>query len=269
MVAMATDGLCASRCFYNIGAPDSSAHLVDPVSHLPYLAAGNAKYNGFYNGFVIAATLTAAGSSYAAGNVLTTGTTGGTATQATLITVDSVTSTGAIVDFHVSMTGVYSVYPTNPVSVTGGGGTGATFTLNQPPADFYFDMTTPGTPMQYMCITAGSNSTSTWAKISGGLNWQSPKKELDLTVAVPAGVLVYISPNNLLATSGWNDLIAGHVVVAQPGIWFSLKPVPAATTAGYNVPAVPTPGAVGGTPLAGDLDNANAFWARLDKFTTC
>ena len=217
MVAMATDGLCAIRCFYNIGAPSSST-----------LVAGNAKYNGFYNGFVIAATLTAAGTGYAVADVLTTGTTGGTATTATIITVDAVTSAGAIVDFHISTAGVYSVYPTNPVSVTGGAGTGATFTLNQPPADFYFDMTTPSAPVQYMCITAGSKSTSTWAKVSGAPT--NPVIEVyNNTHAYPVGSIAFVDS----ATT-----VGGITIL--PGVYATINGVPVNGTAN-QIPQFPLP----------------------------
>lgn len=74
------------------------------------------------------ATVVAAGTGYAVGNTLTV--TGGTFSTAAQITVDTV-STGAIATAHISRSGVYSVFPTNPVSVTGGAGSSATFNLTQ------------------------------------------------------------------------------------------------------------------------------------------
>lgn len=74
------------------------------------------------------ATNVATGSGYTAGDVLTV--VGGTSTQAAQITVDTVTG-GAVTTFHISRSGAYSVFPTNPVSVTGGTGTLATFNLTQ------------------------------------------------------------------------------------------------------------------------------------------
>lgn len=72
------------------------------------------------------AAIVAAGTGYSAGDTLTV--VGGTGTAATIkvLTV----STGAITNMYVLTGGIYSVFPTSPVSVTGGGGTGATFNLS-------------------------------------------------------------------------------------------------------------------------------------------
>jgi hypothetical protein len=76
------------------------------------------------NSAVSQATLVSAGSTYSAADVLTV--VGGTGTSAQ-ITVDAV-SGGAITAFTVTNRGSYSVLPTYaPATVTGGGGTGATF----------------------------------------------------------------------------------------------------------------------------------------------
>jgi hypothetical protein len=82
-----------------------------------------------------AATNVAPGTGYTVNDVLTVA--GGTSTQTAQITVLTVTG-GAIATFRISRSGAYTVFPTNPVSVTGGTGTGATFNLTQgaqnPPA---------------------------------------------------------------------------------------------------------------------------------------
>lgn len=67
------------------------------------------------------------GSGYVAGNVLTVS--GGTGTPPT-IHVDTVDGSGAVLTATVQSQGSLSVLPSNPASVTGGSGTGATFTLN-------------------------------------------------------------------------------------------------------------------------------------------
>jgi hypothetical protein len=97
--------------------------------------------------------------------------------------------------------------------------------------------------------------------------WQTPNKELDPTVAVSKGTLVYISPGNSLATTGLTDLVAAIIKTSPAGIWEAAQTVPAQITVSrvvkYNVPQFPYPGATGtpsGTPLAGDLDGANVFW---------
>ena len=72
-------------------------------------------------------TLASGGTGYTAGDVLTLS--GGTFTTASQITVNTV-SAGVIATFTVTGIGSgYSVLPTNPVSVTGGTGSGATFNL--------------------------------------------------------------------------------------------------------------------------------------------
>ncbi len=72
---------------------------------------------------VYAATLGAAGTGYVVNDVLTLSGTGGAT-----ITVNSVTS-GAVTTFTLTTPGTVTVLPSNPVAVTGGTGTGATFNL--------------------------------------------------------------------------------------------------------------------------------------------
>lgn len=70
------------------------------------------------------ATLTAAGTGYAINDVLTLASTGsGT------ITVDTVNGSGVILTFHISAPGDVTSFASNPRTVTGGTGTGATFTV--------------------------------------------------------------------------------------------------------------------------------------------
>ena len=75
---------------------------------------------------VTAAAVAAAGSSYAVNDILTVA--GGTGTAATM-KVTAVDGSGAVTGIKVRTSGDYSATPSNPVSVTGGGGTGATLTL--------------------------------------------------------------------------------------------------------------------------------------------
>jgi hypothetical protein len=87
---------------------------------------------GDVNGRVDVAVLVDAGSSYVGGNVLTVS--GGTSATAATITVHtppppSVGAGGEIELYAISNPGDYSVLPANPVSVTGGAGTLATFNL--------------------------------------------------------------------------------------------------------------------------------------------
>jgi hypothetical protein len=72
------------------------------------------------------ATVATGGSGYAVGNTLTV--VGGTATTVARLSVGAV-SAGAITAVSVTLGSAYSKLPTNPVTVTGGTGTGATFNL--------------------------------------------------------------------------------------------------------------------------------------------
>jgi len=72
-------------------------------------------------------TITSGGTGYSVGDVLTF--VGGTFTQAVQLTVSTVSS-GAITGVNISLNGIYTVLPSNPISTTvsPAGGTGATFT---------------------------------------------------------------------------------------------------------------------------------------------
>lgn len=72
------------------------------------------------------AAIAVAGTGYTAGDLLTV--VGGTGRLATVIKVTTVT-TGAVTAVSVEVAGAYTTNPTNPVAVTGGTGSGATFNL--------------------------------------------------------------------------------------------------------------------------------------------
>jgi hypothetical protein len=140
--------------------------------------------------------------------------------------------------------------------------------------DMYFDIQNLAL---YICTQSGSNTTSVWKRISGsgGSQWQSPK-ELNPSVAVPQWTCVYISPQNSLVTTGIVDLVSGTVTTSPAGIWQAIQTVPARVVAGgvtkYNVPQWPYPGATGvptGSPLRGDLDGTQVFWAFIQEVTVC
>ena len=106
-----------------------------------------------------------------------------------------------------------------------------------------------------------------------GWQWQIPQKELDPTVAVAKNTVVYISPENPIATTGLTDLILDELMVASPGVWICIQDVPPEITVDsvvmYNMPQVLTSGSVSGTPLQGDADNANVFWIPLAGVMNC
>jgi hypothetical protein len=72
-------------------------------------------------------TVTAAGTGYTAGDTLAV--VGGIGTITTELTVSTVNGTGGITGVTITNAGQYSTAPTNPVSVTGGAGSAATFTI--------------------------------------------------------------------------------------------------------------------------------------------
>ena len=154
----ATASPASVRTFTGTGAPNSAT-----------LASGNGMYNGLANGYALNASLTNPGTGYVVGDTLTlAGGTVGSGGLSMQLTVDMVTPSGAIVDFHLARVGNYSAYPAAPAAASGGSGSGASFTLNPPAPDYYLDLTTPAAPVLYVCQTAGSNATSVWAKVSGG-----------------------------------------------------------------------------------------------------
>ena len=114
---------------------------------------------------------------------------------------------------------------------------------------------------------------------SSGIRLQGPNLELDPTAAVARGVVVYVSPQNPLATTGLFDLVINDNVLhtANPGWWIALKNVPAevvnpagyAAGTYYNVPAAPPQGATSGTPLKGDMDGANVYWGPWTPTAFC
>jgi hypothetical protein len=71
--------------------------------------------------------IAAAGAGYVAGDILTL--VGGTSTVQVELTVSTIGGGGAITAVVISNAGNYTATPSNPVAVTGGTGTGATFTM--------------------------------------------------------------------------------------------------------------------------------------------
>lgn len=145
--------LVLTRIFTGTGAPAAGT-----------LQAGNGRYNGITGGFILAATLAAAGADYQVSDTLTLST--GTATTTLQMQVTEVDSSGAILNFVVSRAGVYTAWPSATAGVTGGHGSGAQFSPTRPTPDLYIDNTTPTAPVLYVCKAGGTNATSTWAQMS-------------------------------------------------------------------------------------------------------
>jgi len=104
-----------------------TSYTTPPAVSFTYNASGGSGVVGVATLKAVSVTLSdgSAGASYTAGDTLTV--VGGTGTPITL-TVSTVSS-GAVATLAIATAGNYSVIPANPVSVTGGTGTGATFVL--------------------------------------------------------------------------------------------------------------------------------------------
>jgi hypothetical protein len=74
---------------------------------------------------ILTSALNGGGTSYTLNDVLTFSGGTGTAAQVTVTGV----SGGVITTYSISFGGTYTVLPTNPISVTGGTGSGATFNV--------------------------------------------------------------------------------------------------------------------------------------------
>ena len=90
----------------------------------PTTAGGVQATASFTMGLGGVPVITSGGTGYTVGDVLTL--VGGTFSSAATLTVSTV-STGVVTGVTVSNFGTYTVLPTNPISVTGGTGSGATF----------------------------------------------------------------------------------------------------------------------------------------------
>jgi hypothetical protein len=225
------------RTFNGTGAPSSST-----------LLAGNGKYNGISSGFIVDAVIYAAGSGYSVGDSLKLDTGTPVSGVGIQLTVDAVDGSGAIVDFHVSAVGNYSVFPdatSGSAYVTSGSGTGAEFMATVPAPDYYIDITTLTEPVLYVCTTLGSNSTSVWAKVSGGGGGLIAMYDTSGGTAYAGGSIVIVASQFTL--SG---------VVVQPGTYglLSTESTPASPT-GNQIPQIPIPatGTIYWIPIAAGL----------------
>ena len=103
---------------------EQNLYQEDKFITLPALQNPNVQVPGVVPGTTIGAVKTVTGGTgYKVGDVLAV--LGGTYTAPAQLIVASVSTTGAITATNVYAAGAYSVLPTNPVSATGGSGTGA------------------------------------------------------------------------------------------------------------------------------------------------
>lgn len=136
---LGADYLTYQDTFIVANAPDTNTF---------YISGSNVTAENFTSAFqVFTATLTeGSGVGYSEGDILTLTGTGGAQ-----ITVNTVDSGGALTDYGVTNGGAVISQPANPVAVTGGTGTGATFTLTYNTSTGAFD------PLDFGLMTAQAN----------------------------------------------------------------------------------------------------------------
>ena len=174
-------------------------------------------------GMRIVSAINAAGTGYAVADVLSI--VGGTSTVTTQLLVKEVNSSGGITQAIVQTVGSYTVLPTAPISVTGGTGAGATFTL--------------GWKILTVSCTAGTNYPQYPAPIITTTSGIRPAKLV--SVMTDASATLVLNSGATTATTG--RIVAVRVVTAAGAVTVAAtddvvvvnKTVGAATVA--NLPA--------------------------------
>jgi hypothetical protein len=170
--------------------------------------------------FVGSATVSAGGSGYAVGNVLTI--VGGTNSSVATLTVATL-SGSAVATVTITTVGSYTALPSNPVSVTGGAGTGATFTLAWSVNAIVVDTAGSGY-VEQPTVTFSSGSATAYATVGSG----SIVRGLGTTTSfyTPSGELLRL--NDLLQSTpaytqleGTSTALNYRAQGAQAGIGFN------------------------------------------------
>jgi hypothetical protein len=123
----------------------------------------------------------------------------------------------------------------------------------------------PGTMVSHtvhgVMVESAQVQTQYTPEVKAGWHFES-KIELDPTVSYPAQSVVHIQSTSTLVTTGYPkpSAPAGAVVKAKPGIWVSIRSIPAKALVGavnvYDVPQWPL-------PVATNLDDETNFWLYL------
>jgi hypothetical protein len=128
-VNISNGGTVTALTVTNNGSTGYTSHPT-PAITAPTTAGGvqaTASSNLYYNSAIASTTIVSGGTGYTVGNTLTVS--GGTFTAAATFTVSTV-SGGVVTAVTATAGGTYSVIPTGTLSVTGGTGSGFTFTIN-------------------------------------------------------------------------------------------------------------------------------------------
>jgi hypothetical protein len=169
---------------------------------------------------VVSAVVASTGSGYAVGNVLTV--LGGTYTTSATLTVASLSGSG-VATITISNAGAYTVAPSNPVSVTGGAGTSATFTLSFGVNNVY-SITQPGSGyVEQPSITfagGGGSGAAAIAVVGSAVTIKSLAGNgtafASLNLATPGGTAFQIQDRGGVSDSG---------MIFRPGLAGTAAPI--------------------------------------------
>ena len=164
-------------------------------------------------------TVQAAGTGYVVGNTLTV--VGGTSSTAAQLRVDSIDGSGGVTaTSFVNTAGAYSVLPTNPVSVTGGAGSSATFNITQ----WFFAsagplITNAGSGyVEQPTVTfsgGGGSGAAAYATVGSAVILKSIGGTLDLSTTNGIGFRIYDSGGTIPSAGYW----AASSGTSSPFLW--------------------------------------------------
>jgi len=177
------------------GVAGGSYTTIPTITIAPPTTAGGVQATGTVAMGQLTTTLAGGGTGYAVNNVLTA--VGGTFSTAISITVTAV-SAGVITAFTVANSGVYTVLPTNPISVTGGTGTGATFNVTAwQVRTANFTITNAGSGyVEQPTVTFSSGSAAAYASVGSGTIIKGLGSS---TVSgTTSASIIFQTPNNLI-----------------------------------------------------------------------
>ena len=151
---------------------------VPTITISPPTTAGGVQATVSATMFIASASVSAGGTGYTVGDVISV--TGGTLFSGTPATLTVATLSGsAIATVTITNAGAYTVLPTNPVSITGGTGSGATFTLGWGVGNV-FNITNAGSGyVEQPTITFSSGSAAAYATVGGTSVVRSLGQNLD------------------------------------------------------------------------------------------
>jgi hypothetical protein len=153
--------------------------------------------------FIQTVSIVNGGTGYAVGNVLTV--VGGTVITAATLTVSSV-SAGVITGVTVTTGGTsYTVLPSNPVSVTGGAGSGATFNVTSWAVSATITITNAGSGyIEQPTVTfsgGGGSGAAAYATVGSGTIFKTIGNTLSFNT--PAGEAVRVIDNGATTVNYW------------------------------------------------------------------